>query len=185
MTDFFNYDFEDYGKYTVKTTVFARPPFILEHKNYNIIQPVFTDIEINGGSYAFMPAGDTLDETCSGGSCSIPSYAENCAGLFNTIEKAAGCEFNKMNAFIQKKLGFLYTPVHAISKTVNNFQKTPPISCDFDINNSLPVRLCVVERKFPAFLLFLRMLANGSLVFAFLVFLRSQLVGFLNSKGDE
>ncbi|MDO4871881.1 MAG: hypothetical protein Q4A27_00395 [bacterium] len=183
LVDAFNYDFENYGVYYVKTYVLTSFPGML-HPDYmpKIIQPIWTKIVINGSTYVAItdPANP---KDCKDNICEQTAQAESCS-LIDDFNLRFNCESTRFTRSVRKQFGILFIPVDMTGRFINNFQTKTAISCSVHINQ-LNIDACVFQRKFPPLYTFLNMVANGTLLFAFILFLRSSLVGFLNAKGDE
>lgn len=185
LADNFNYDFENYGTYYVKTFVQWNFPAPLSPAGRpEIIQPVWTEIIINGSTYAHM-ANPQNPKTCDENSvCSLPDYVESCSLIKDDVGLRFACEFQRLDKSFRNQFGILMLPLDITAHTIQNFQTKTNISCSVS-NGPLKIDACVFERKLPALYAFLNMSANGVIIFAFVLFLRNSLVGFLNSKGDE
>lgn len=185
LADNFNYDFENYGTYYVKTFVqWDFPAPLAPAGRPEIIQPVWTEITINGSTYAHM-ANPQNPKTCDENNvCSLPDYVESCSLIKDDVGLRFACEFQRLDKSFRNQFGILMLPLDITAHTIQNFQTKTNISCSIS-NGPLKIDACVFERKFPALYTFLNMAANGVIIFAFVLFLRNSLVGFLNSKGDE
>lgn len=181
LTDRFIYDFENYGKYYLKTIVTQPPPLIVGEGKYTIHQPVWTEILIDGGTYSIFPHGET-SSNCVGDACALPDSAKSCVGRFQDISGSVGCEFRKLNDFLKSKLGFLWAPVDILARTASNFQRADAVSCSVG-QGLMRINACPISEKFPQLYSFLNMVANGSLLFGFVMFLRNQLSGFVSERG--
>lgn len=184
LTDHFIYDFDEYGTYYLKTTVHQPPPFVLGENKYKIHQPVWTEILVDGGSYVFFPDGSESVPSCKGTECGVPEYAKVCSARFEDLGGAVGCEFNKLNQFMKGKLGLLWSPVDILGRTASNFTRNQPVSCSVN-HGVLRVDACIVQRKLPQIYTFLNMVANGVLLFGFVLFVKNQLSGFVSERGGE
>ena len=184
LGDYFVYDFEKYGVYYVKTYVIDNFPLVFKPEFYpEVIQPMWTKVLVDGGSYAVMTDPRNPSE-CKDGLCDLPSYAQNCSARHDSLGSSVVCEFTKMNSFMRGKLGFLWLPVDSAGRLISNFSNAKTVSCSVQ-SGVLNVNACVIQRKTPELYSFLVMVANGSLLFAFLLFLRNQLSGFVSGTGGE
>ena len=184
LADSFVYDFEKYGVYYVKTYVVDNFPMVFQPDFYpEIIQPIWTKVLIDGGNYAVMTNPRNPTE-CKDGLCDLPSYAQNCTARFDDLGSAVICEFTKLNSFVKGKLGFLWFPVDSAGRLINNFSNTKTVSCSVQ-SGVLNVNACFIQEKTPPLYAFLNMVANGSLLFAFVLFLKNQLSGFVSGTGGE
>lgn len=96
----------------------------------------------------------------------------------------ASCEFYRLDQTFRKQFGILLLPLDLTSVLIHNFQTKTTVSCSVS-NGPLKINACIFEERLPALYTFLNMSANGAIIFAFIIFLRKSLVGFLNSKVDE
>lgn len=186
LADNFKYDFEKFGTYYVKTFVsWDFPAPLAPSARPEIIQPIWTKVIINGSNYAFMNNPNGSDKACdSNNNCSPPDYVESCSLIKDDVSLRFACEVYRLDSKFRQRFGILMLPLDITSHTIQNFQTKTNISCSIS-NGQLKVDACVFERKLPALYTFLNMVANGVIIFAFVLFLRNSLVGFLNSKGDE
>lgn len=171
----YKHTFEEYGTYYVRTVVQPPAPVIVQ---FNIIQPVWTEIKVDGGTYHFLPDG----KSCNGSECKQPDVL--CSVKFKDIAKASLCEFNRLNNFIKDKLGLLWFPFDLSARMIYKFQTANVISCSVNMG-AVKIDACIIEQKFSPLYTFLKMASNGTLLFAFALFLKNQLSGFVSEQGGE
>lgn len=186
LADKFNYDFENYSTFYVKTFVlWDFPAPLAPSARPEIIQPIWTKVVINGSDYAFLNNPNGSDGKCDkDNNCSPPDYVETCSLIKSDINVRFACEFYRLDQAFRKQFGILLLPLDLTSGLIYNFQTKTTVSCSVS-NGPLKINACIFEERLPALYTFLNMSANGAIIFAFVIFLRKSLVGFLNSKGDE
>lgn len=186
LADKFNYDFENYSTFYVKTSVlWDFPAPLAPSVRPEIIQPVWTKVVINGSDYAFLNNPNGSDGRCDkDNNCSPPDYVESCSLIKSDLNVRFACEFYRLDNKFRENFGILMLPLDLTARLIHNFQTKTAVSCSVS-SGALKIDACVFEEKLPALYTFLNMSANGVIIFAFVLFLRNSLVGFLNSKGDE
>lgn len=184
LADRFTYDFEEYGKYYLKTWISTSISLKLGEGKFQVHQPVWTEIIVNGGSYAFFSTTGDSFGGCSETTCSPPEYAKVCSAIHKDILPAISCEFNNLATFLKSKLGILWAPVDILTRTASNFQRANAVSCSVG-QGQLVINACPISEKFPALYSFLNMASNGVLLFGFVIFLRNQLSGFVSERGGQ